>query len=146
MLRINGELQPQETCRLSTPRSMIRCSSRSRTKSSAHRFDEEKELDFSFTIEGIARFRVNAALQRGTVTLAFRLVKEHIPSLQEIGLPDICGQLALKPRGLVLVTGPTGCGKSTTLAAMIDYLNERERRHVVSSKTLSSTSTATSCA
>jgi twitching motility protein PilT len=130
VMRINGDLRPQDLPTLSAAavQSMLE---QITNEAQRERFDEEKELDFSCTIEGIGRFRVNAGLQRSTVTLAFRLVKEHIPSVEEIGLPDICGQLALKPRGLVLVTGPTGCGKSTTLAAMIEYLNEQERRHVV---------------
>ncbi len=130
VLRINGDLQPQDlpTLTPAAAESMLRQVTNDEQR---ERFKDEKEIDFSCTLEGVGRFRVNAALQRGTVTLAFRLVKERIPSLQEIGLPEICGHLALKPRGLVLVTGPTGCGKSTTLAAMIEYLNERERRHVI---------------
>ena len=130
VLRIDGELEPQELPPMSVA-AMSVILEEITDDEQRERFDEEKELDFAYMAAGIGRFRVNAALQRGTVTLAFRLVREQIPSLEELGLPDICGSLALKRRGLVLITGPTGCGKSTTLAAMIGYLNERERRHVV---------------
>jgi len=131
VLRINGELQPQD---LPAPSAADLESILGEIASEEQRarFDSDKELDFSCTTEGIGRFRVNAALQRGSITLAFRLVKEQIPSLEDLRLPEVCGRLALKPRGLVLVTGPTGCGKSTTLAAMIDHLNSSKRRHVVS--------------
>ncbi len=131
VLRLNGELKPQELPLLS-PAAIESILEEVASDEQRQRFDEEKELDFSCTAQGVGRFRVNAALQRGSVTLAFRLVRDRIPSLQDLRLPDLCGELALKPRGLVLVTGPTGCGKSTTLASMIDHLNSRERRHVVS--------------
>ena len=94
-------------------------------------FAAEKELDFSYVAEGLARFRVNVSRQRGSIAMAFRLIREEAPTPEELGLPEVCAELVLKPRGLILVTGPTGCGKSTTLAAMIDYLNEREERHIV---------------
>jgi twitching motility protein PilT len=130
-LRVNGTLQPQDLPVLSAAdvQSIL---GEITTDDQRNRLDVDKELDFSCTAEGIRRFRVNAALERGSVTLALRHVKEQIPSLADLRLPEVCGRLALKPRGLVLVTGPTGCGKSTTLAAMIDYLNSRERRHIVS--------------
>ncbi len=131
VLRIDGELEPQELPPLSAA-AMSAILEEITDDEQRERFDEEKELDFAYLAPGgISRFRVNAAFQRGSVTLAFRLVREDIPSLEELGLPAICGSLALKRRGLVLVTGPTGCGKSTTLAAMIGHLNERERRHIV---------------
>jgi twitching motility protein PilT len=130
VLRIDGELEPQDLPPLSAA-AMSAILDEITDDEQRERFDEEKELDFAHIAPGTGRFRVNAALQRGSVTLAFRLVREDIPSLEELGLPAICGSLALKRRGLVLVTGPTGCGKSTTLAAMIGHLNERERRHIV---------------
>ncbi len=130
VLRIDGELEPQPLPTLSAAR-IASILEEITNEEQRERFEQEKELDFAYTADDIGRFRVNAALQRGSITLAFRLVKENIPSLAGLSLPEICGSLALKPRGLVLVTGPTGCGKSTTLAAMIDHLNERERRHVV---------------
>ncbi|MFP4641787.1 MAG: ATPase, T2SS/T4P/T4SS family [Dehalococcoidia bacterium] len=75
------------------------------------------ELDFAYSVEGLDRFRVNAYLSRGTIGLAFRLVQTEVPGIRDLGLPEVCETLSLKPRGLVLVTGPTGSGKSTTLAA-----------------------------
>jgi twitching motility protein PilT len=87
-------------------------------------FEKVKELDFAYTVPGLARFRVNALRQRGTLSLAFRLIPFEVPSFEELGLPPVSRELVLKPRGMILVTGPTGSGKSTTLAAMIDYLNQ----------------------
>jgi len=94
-------------------------------------FLRDMELDFVYTAPGVARFRVNALRQRDTISLAFRLVPFAAVSIDNLGLPSICKQLVLKPRGLVLVTGRTGSGKSTTLAAMIDHLNENESRNVI---------------
>ena len=93
-------------------------------------FERDLELDLSFDVQGLGRFRVNVHLQRGSVEAAFRLVPSRIPSLAELGLPPIAAELALKPNGLVLVTGPTGVGKTTTMAAMVDLINH-ERRHLI---------------
>ena len=94
-------------------------------------FLRERELDFAYSVSGLARFRVNALQQRGTVSLAFPAVPFNVPSIDGLGLPQICKELILRPRGLILVTGPAGSGKSTTLAAMINHLNETERRNVI---------------
>ena len=94
-------------------------------------FYQHKELDLTYSFPGIARFRVNVMMQRGSPSIAFRAISVKIPTIDELGLPQILKQLILKPRGLVLVTGPTGTGKSTTMAAMIDYLNDTERRNVI---------------
>jgi twitching motility protein PilT len=94
-------------------------------------FGIERELDFAYSISGLARFRVNALQQRGTTSLAFRRVPFAVPSIDELGLPQICKELILKPRGLVLVTGSAGSGKSTTLATMIDHLNKNETRNII---------------
>ena len=94
-------------------------------------FKKEKELDFAYSVSELARFRVNALWQRGTISLAFRRVAVDIPSLEELGLPKICKDLILKPRGLILVTGPANSGKSTTLAAMLNYLNNSASRNVI---------------
>jgi twitching motility protein PilT len=97
-----------------------------------HEFDTEHEVDFAYTLpEPLTRFRVNAFMQRGYVSLVFRLVGDQIRSLQELGLPDVVRRLAEEERGIVLVTGTTGCGKSTTLAAMIEHMNNTAFRHVV---------------
>jgi len=130
VLRVNGRLVPQDLPEL-TAEAMKAAFSQVTSPEQQGLFDQEKELDFAYGADGIGRFRVNAALQRGSIALAFRLVRTDIPTLEELGLPEVCRSLVLKPRGLVLVTGPTGCGKSTTLAAMIGHLNERERRHIV---------------
>jgi twitching motility protein PilT len=130
VLRIHGVLTPQELPPL-TAEGMREALSQIATAEQQALFDRAKELDFSYGAQGIGRFRVNAALQRGSITLALRLVSSNVPTLEELGLPDICRSLVLKPRGLVLVTGPSGSGKSTTLAAMIGYLNEQKQRHVV---------------
>jgi twitching motility protein PilT len=94
-------------------------------------FDRFLELDFGRTVPDVGRLRFNAAKQRGTTSLVIRLLPSEIPSIDELGLPDICRQLVLRPRGLVIVSGPTGSGKSTTLAAMIEHLNQNESRRVV---------------
>ena len=93
--------------------------------------EKEGDVDFSFAIKDIGRFRVNAYLQRGSYCIAIRLLINQIPSLDELGLPPVLKELAAKPRGLILVTGPTGSGKSTTLAAMINYINQTRRGHII---------------
>jgi len=95
------------------------------------RFDLEHELDFALTITGGYRFRVNAHMQRGTAAAAIRLIPSEIPNVASLGLPPIVFDLALRHQGLVLVTGPTGSGKSTTLAAMIDLINRTRNCHVI---------------
>ena len=95
------------------------------------RFVNERELDNAFELTGIGRFRVNAAFERGYPYFSFRLVNDAVMSIEDRGLPPVCDRLTRLPRGLVLVTGPTGSGKSTTLAAMIERINERDARHVI---------------
>ncbi|MDP3703291.1 MAG: PilT/PilU family type 4a pilus ATPase, partial [Candidatus Omnitrophota bacterium] len=94
-------------------------------------FERDLELDISIDVQDLGRFRINVHLQRGSVEAAFRLVPMRIRSLQELGLPRIVSELARKPNGLVLVTGPTGVGKTATLAAMVDQINHERRQHVV---------------
>ena len=94
-------------------------------------FERELELDLSIDVHGVGRFRVNVHMQRGSVEAAFRLVHARIPSLRELGLPPVVAELARKPNGLVLVTGPTGVGKTTTLAAMVDLINHERRSLIV---------------
>ena len=101
------------------------------TDSQKKRFEESLELDFSFGIKGLARFRCNMFNQRGAVAAVYRLIPEKIRTFQELGLPAVLAALAERPRGLVLVTGPTGSGKSTTLAAMIDKINQERRDHIL---------------
>jgi twitching motility protein PilT len=101
------------------------------TDSQKKRFEETMELDFSFGIKGLARFRCNVFNQRGAVGAVYRLIPEKIRSFSDLGLPQVLATLAERPRGLVLVTGPTGSGKSTTLAAMIDKINSERRDHIL---------------
>ena len=101
------------------------------TDSQKHRFERENELDLSFGLKGISRFRANIFVQRGTVAGAFRAIPYEIRSFQELGLPPVIQELMRKPSGLILVTGPTGSGKSTTLAAMIDQINEERHEHII---------------
>ncbi len=95
------------------------------------RFENHKQLDFAYAIPGVARFRVNCFFQRGAVSAAFRLVPQDIPALDSLGVPQVLRELTAKPRGFVLVTGPTGSGKSTTLAAMIDVINCERQDHIL---------------
>ncbi len=101
------------------------------TDAQKKRFEETLELDFSFGIKGLARFRCNMFNQRGAVGAVYRLIPEKIRSFQELGLPPVLATLAERPRGLVLVTGPTGSGKSTTLAAMLDKINKERHDHIL---------------
>ncbi|MEN6582907.1 MAG: type IV pilus twitching motility protein PilT [Armatimonadota bacterium] len=96
------------------------------------RFEERWELDFSYAVKSIARFRVNAYRDKGSIAAAFRLIPTKIPTIRELELPVILEALTRKPRGLVLVTGPTGSGKSTTLAAMINQINSERSTHIIS--------------
>ncbi len=93
--------------------------------------EQEWELDFSYGIEGLSRFRVNFYKDKGNYAAAFRTITSTVPSFDQLGLPDIIRTTAEKPRGLILVTGPTGSGKSTTLAAMIDYINSTRAEHIL---------------
>jgi twitching motility protein PilT len=101
------------------------------TDAQKKRFEETLELDFSFGIRGMARFRGNIFNQRGAVAAVFRVIPEKIKPFSELGLPGVIANLSERPRGLVLVTGPTGSGKSTTLAAMIDKINTERREHII---------------
>src|SRR5512134_1597735 len=101
------------------------------TDAQKKRFEETLELDFSFGIRGLARFRCNVFNQRGAVAAVYRVIPETIRSFQELGLPPVLATLSERPRGLVLVTGPTGSGKSTTLAAMLDKINTERKEHIL---------------
>jgi twitching motility protein PilT len=129
-IRVNGhlrrldlpDLQPSDTKQLAY--SVL-------TDAQKKRFEEALELDFSFGIRGLARFRCNVFNQRGAVGAVYRLIPEKIRSFQDLGLPAVLGTLSERPRGLVLVTGPTGSGKSTTLAAMLDKINIERHDHIL---------------
>ncbi|MCA9681477.1 MAG: type IV pilus twitching motility protein PilT [Myxococcales bacterium] len=130
MLRLDGRLVPLRTPPFTGDDTRTLCYSILSDKQK-HRFEEDLELDLSFGVKGLARFRANLYMQKGAVAGAFRLIPYEIRTFEHLGLPDIVRDLARKPRGLVLVTGPTGSGKSTTLAAMIDLINRERREHIM---------------
>ena len=131
ILRIEGKLVVQQDLAPVTPEDVISIFQQITTEEQRITFQRDLELDFAYSIPGLARFRVNALQQRGSMSLAFRLVPFKAPSIDELSLPQVCKELIRKPRGLILVTGSAGSGKSTTLAAMVNYLNETENRNVV---------------
>jgi len=131
MLRIDGYLEPVADMALLTPDDINQALIQLTTPEEREDFHRRLELDFGYTLADVGRLRCNAARQRGAISLAIRLLPPVIPTIDELGLPPVCEELVLRPRGLVVVSGPTGSGKSTTLAAMIQYLNANERRHVV---------------
>jgi twitching motility protein PilT len=129
-LRINGQLIPLKATPLTPVDTKQLCYS-VLTDAQKHAFEEESELDLSFGVKGLSRFRANIYQQRGAVAGAFRTIPFKILSFEELGLPPIVAELAKKPRGLVLVTGPTGSGKSTTLASIIDRINVDRHEHIM---------------
>lgn len=131
VLRVSGVLQAQNEYPVMTSASMESAFFDVTTEDQRLQFVKEYSLDFAYSLPGLARFRVSAIRQRGSLSLAFRHVPHQIPSMDKLGLPEACKQLIARPRGLILVTGPAGSGKSTTLAAMIEYLNQHESRNVI---------------
>jgi twitching motility protein PilT len=130
MIRVRSELVPLDYPPLKPQDTRQLCYS-ILTDAQKHRFEENLELDLSFGVRGLSRFRANVFMQRGALAGAFRLIPYQIRSFHELGLPPVVTELCARPRGLVLVTGPTGSGKSTTLAAMIDKINTDRREHIV---------------
>jgi twitching motility protein PilT len=131
MVRINGMVQPLDYPPL-TPNATRELIYDILSNDQRQRLENDWELDFSYAVPNTARFRVNVYFQRGALGAAFRAIPEEITSLSELGLPRAVEDMTEKPRGLVLVTGPTGSGKSTTLAAMIDKINETRQEHIMS--------------
>jgi twitching motility protein PilT len=129
-VRVHGELQRLEGV-VMTPADTKQMTYSVLTDAQKKRFEETLELDFSFGIKGLARFRCNMFNQRGAVGAVYRLIPEKVKSFEDLGLPAVLSKLAERPRGLVLVTGPTGSGKSTTLAAMIDKINKERHGHIL---------------
>ena len=131
VLRIDGVLIPQEDLPPVTHTDIKEAFEHITVESQRKAFDQKLELDLAYSIPGLAGFRVSVLNQRRTMSIAFRRIPPTVPTIDELELPQVCKKLILMPRGLILVTGPTGSGKSTTLAAMIDHLNENERRNVI---------------
>lgn len=129
-LRIDGELVPLKSEPLSPAQTRALCLSVV-SDEQRERFERENELDFSFALEGFARFRGNIFMQRGAVSGAFRHIPTKIQSFEDLNLPIALRELAELPRGLVLITGPTGSGKSTTLATLIDHVNKHFKKHII---------------
>jgi twitching motility protein PilT len=131
VLRIDGELVIQDEYPPFSVEDVTAAFEQITTQEQREIFYNTKELDFAYSVKGLARFRVSVLKQRGTISMAFRLVPFKILTVDELFLPQLCKQLIQKPRGLILVTGPTGSGKSTTMAAMIDHLNNTMRKNVI---------------
>lgn len=130
-LRIDGAITDSNGDYVLTPKDTLQLTYSILTENQKKRFETEDELDFSFGIQNLARFRGNVFRQRGCVALAIRQIPFKIQTFEELRLPPVVQKLAERPRGLVLVTGPTGSGKSTTLAAMIDKINRERRGHIL---------------
>ncbi len=130
MIRVDGDLVPLDFPPLTVPETKQLIYS-ILTDVQKHRYEENLELDLSFGVKGLARFRGNVFMQRGAVSGVFRQIPYEILGFRELGVPPVVEPLCNKPRGLVLVTGPTGSGKSTTLATMIDKINREQPRHIV---------------
>jgi twitching motility protein PilT len=131
LIRVHGEVRPLDGYRPLTSADTKQLAYSVLTDAQKHRFEENMELDFSFGVKGLSRFRANVFNQRGAVCAVFRAIPYEIKSFDDLGLPLIVKELCAKPRGLILVTGPTGSGKSTTLAAMIDKINRERHEHIL---------------
>ena len=130
-LRIDGDITNSTTTYVMSPKDTLQLAYSVLTENQKKRFETEDELDFSFGIQNLARFRGNCFKQRGCVGMVIRMIPFSLKTFEDLGLPPILARLAEKPRGLVLVTGPTGSGKSTTLAAMIDKINRERKGHII---------------
>jgi twitching motility protein PilT len=131
LFRVRGRLEAVDGASPLTGDEITEAFAQITTPEEREHFAAHLELDFAYSLPGVGRLRCNAAQQRGAISLAVRLLPEQIPTIDELQLPQIYKDLALRPRGLLIVTGPTGSGKSTTQAAMIQHLNTTESRHVV---------------
>jgi twitching motility protein PilT len=130
-LRVDGDIVNSGVEVVLTPKDTLSIAYSVLTENQKKRFETESELDFSFGIQNLARFRGNCFKQRGCVSLVIRQIPFNVKTFEELGLPGVVAKLAERPRGLVLVTGPTGSGKSTTLAAMIDKINREMKGHII---------------
>ncbi|HYU29459.1 MAG TPA: type IV pilus twitching motility protein PilT [Gemmatimonadales bacterium] len=130
-IRVDGDIVNAQSEEVMTPKDTLSLAYSVLTENQKKRFETENELDFSFGIQNLARFRGNVFKQRGCVSVVIRQIPFNVKTFNELGLPNVVAQLADRPRGLVLVTGPTGSGKSTTLAAMIDKINKELKGHII---------------
>jgi twitching motility protein PilT len=130
-VRIDGDMVSASVEEILTPKDTLALAYSVLTENQKKRFEMEDELDFSFGIQNLARFRGNVFKQRGCVAMVLRMIPFNVLTFQDLGLPPVVAQLAERPRGLILVTGPTGSGKSTTLAAVIDKINKERKGHII---------------
>ncbi len=130
-LRVDGDMLDSSVDHILTPKDTLQLAYSVLTESQKKRFELEDELDFSFGIQNLARFRGNVFKQRGCVAMVLRMIPFSVRTFDELGLPPIMAKLSERPRGLILVTGPTGSGKSTTLAAVIDKINKERKGHII---------------
>ncbi len=130
MMRVHTVMTPMDYPIL-TPESVRTTLEQMTNQAQQDRFEENQDLDFSYEVSHLGRYRVNAHMQRGVIGLALRAIRTTVPPLEELHLPEVISRLTYLPRGLVLVTGDTGSGKSTTLAAMIQAMNDRYRKHII---------------
>jgi twitching motility protein PilT len=130
-IRVDGKLVPVNDAAPLNPADTKALCYSILTDSQKHKFEENNELDLSFGVKGLSRFRANMFMQRGAVAGAFRMIPFQMKTFKELGLPPVVNELAKKPRGLILVTGPTGSGKSSTLAAIIDKINSERNEHIM---------------
>jgi twitching motility protein PilT len=130
ILRIRGDLQPMELSPV-TDEDTEKLITSLMTKDQREVFERNCDLDIGANVPKLARFRISVFRQRGHIGLVFRLIPAKIPTLEQLGLPEICSEFAMRERGLVLVTGPAGCGKSTTIASMLDHRNQNDDCHIV---------------
>ncbi len=130
-VRVHGNLKPLEGYEMFTADETKRLAYSVLTDKQKHRFEEKLELDFSFGLKGMSRFRANLFNQKGAVGAVFRAIPYEILGFEKLGLPPVIKDLCKKPRGLILVTGPTGSGKSTTLASMVDKINQDRHEHIL---------------
>jgi twitching motility protein PilT len=130
-LRVDGEITNSQAPDVLNPKDTLGLAYSVLTENQKKRFETEDELDFSFGIQNLARFRGNVFKQRGCVAMVIRMIPFNVRSFQDLGLPAVVAKLAERPRGLILVTGPTGSGKSTTLAAIIDKINRERKGHII---------------
>ena len=130
VMRIDGRLQRYDSLALSSQEVEALLFPMLTNEQRRH-LEQDWELDFSYGVNGLGRFRVNMYKDKGCYAAAFRAISSNAPQLEELGLPEVVKRMAEKPRGLILVTGPTGSGKSTTLAAMIDYINRTRSEHIL---------------
>ena len=130
-LRVDGDIVDSSVLEVLTPKDTLQLAYSVLTENQKKRFETDDELDFSFGIQNLARFRGNVFKQRGCVAMVIRMIPFNVRTFQELGLPPVIAKLAERPRGLILVTGPTGSGKSTTLAAIIDKINKERKGHII---------------